>query len=505
MAYLSKGLTPVAEFKVGDKVKLSIENGERPVYGWGKVSNGEIGEITNVDGTNLTVKFPSQARWSGKVSEFTLAPAPRLTVGDYVKVLEGNGTAQPGDIAKIVTDDESPVPYRLQAIDGSPLGWKIAAEVVRATESEVAKAKCKFVVGDYVKVIGGSDHHIGKVAKVTEIRKGSESVALETINANEHRLTGSPVIYLRKATNSEVAAAKAPVVKSTEFKVGDKARQLTLSKYGNGKIGDIVTVNIVDYEGQDGLLYVIARSDESSNMMFLPDQLEKVVDADVQDDSIERMQRQINEMYGKLTDLIQDFETLKERFEPAKTCDPSMFEPMEALQELTPATDQDIRDAAIEQAKKDVAILSTTPRANAVFNLKGEKESFYPKGHGSTDKVEFVVDREKRTVVALLKYIGNNRAWAKGISKCDPDDVFNVHLGKAIALRRAFGLNVPDEYLKAPEPTEVRVGDVVYVSSTFPRMTVTSDTTSTDNKLVRLGMLPALSGHKVVDDSRVDA
>jgi hypothetical protein len=55
----------------------------------------------------------------------------------------------------------------------------------------------------------------------------------------------------------------------------------------------------------------------------------------------------------------------------------------------------------------------------------------------------------------------NNRAWARGIAKCDPTDVFNEHIGKAIALRRALGLEIPAEYIYAPDPTEIRVGDVV--------------------------------------------
>jgi hypothetical protein len=39
--------------------------------------------------------------------------------------------------------------------------------------------------------------------------------------------------------------------------------------------------------------------------------------------------------------------------------------------------------------------------------------------------------------------------------------VFNVHIGKAIALRRALRLNVPQAYLSVPQPTEAQVGDVV--------------------------------------------
>lgn len=78
-------------------------------------------------------------------------------------------------------------------------------------------------------------------------------------------------------------------------------------------------------------------------------------------------------------------------------------------------------------------------------------------------RTEFVVNRGKRTVVALRYYCG--MVVNRGIAKCAPDDTFNVHIGRAIALRRALGLDVPDYYVNAPKPTEARVGDVVLFRS----------------------------------------
>lgn len=100
------------------------------------------------------------------------------------------------------------------------------------------------------------------------------------------------------------------------------------------------------------------------------------------------------------------------------------------------------RDRIVEQAKQDVVAL-----------LNGWQLS--------EDETEFIVNKEKRTVVALMKHIFSGKILAKGIAKCAPGDCFNVHIGKAIALRRALGLEIPFEYLSAPQPTEVRVGDKV--------------------------------------------
>jgi hypothetical protein len=78
-----------------------------------------------------------------------------------------------------------------------------------------------------------------------------------------------------------------------------------------------------------------------------------------------------------------------------------------------------------------------------------------------TCTVEFIENREKRTVVALMRGIRSKKIYAKGIAKCCEDDCFNIHIGRAIALRKALGLEIPEEYLNAPQPIDVQVGDIV--------------------------------------------
>ncbi|MEC1384446.1 hypothetical protein P9D14_13055 [Bacillus velezensis] len=101
------------------------------------------------------------------------------------------------------------------------------------------------------------------------------------------------------------------------------------------------------------------------------------------------------------------------------------------------------RDEIVEQAKADVERLRENNIRLRTFNISLE------------------VNRKDRSVEAIAKRPKSNRAFY-GIAKAAPSDCFNVHIGKAIALRRALGLGVPDEYLNAPQPAEVRVGDVVY-------------------------------------------
>ncbi len=79
----------------------------------------------------------------------------------------------------------------------------------------------------------------------------------------------------------------------------------------------------------------------------------------------------------------------------------------------------------------------------------------------------------------------------RGIAKATPDDCFNIHIGKAIALRRALGLAVPDEYLNAPQPTEVRVGDFVSDDSGVNKALVIEDDS-----------WPPFSGGRIPPESR---
>lgn len=120
-------------------------------------------------------------------------------------------------------------------------------------------------------------------------------------------------------------------------------------------------------------------------------------------------------------------------------------------------TPQQIRDEIVERAKKDVSYFT---RCTEVL---GNKRGINYRYHSE----EFIVNKEKRTVVALLKGIISGKIRAKGIAKCAPSDCFNVHIGKAIALRRALGLDVPSEYYNAPNPTEVRIGDTVQYKSKY--------------------------------------
>lgn len=122
---------------------------------------------------------------------------------------------------------------------------------------------------------------------------------------------------------------------------------------------------------------------------------------------------------------------------------------------------QQVRDEVVERAVADVSDL----RKFSGKKIPNDFVSFWPKtelphAYIAMHTVEFVVNSAKRTVAVIIRCTEDGLT-TRGIAKCAPGETFNAHIGRAIALYRALGLNVPAEYLTCPQPETVRVGDVV--------------------------------------------
>ncbi|WP_178023048.1 hypothetical protein [uncultured Paenibacillus sp.] len=126
---------------------------------------------------------------------------------------------------------------------------------------------------------------------------------------------------------------------------------------------------------------------------------------------------------------------------------------------------------------------------------------------------EFHVNRATRAVTALVRKDGAAMGYADGevveksTAKAAPGDVFHAEIGKAIALRRALGLPVPDEYINAPQPDEPRVGMTVRVSydMTHPIRTIERKHATIKNGWwFTNGFWASTSRFTVIDDTDVD-
>ncbi|WP_181280828.1 hypothetical protein [Bacillus sp. SN1] len=184
----------------------------------------------------------------------------------------------------------------------------------------------------------------------------------------------------------------------------------------------------------------------------------------------------------------------------------------EAIEELRlVAYEQGYEDARRQLNAKDPAVSAQARRDEIVEQAKADVEKLangygYYYAYGRNRKAEFIVNGEKRTVVTILRRIADGQIVAKGIAKAAPTDCFNVHIGKAIALRRALGLAVPDEYLNAPQPIEVRVGDVIMPSvlkKNTPRIVVATDA-EVDAKANAccIDSIMVRNTARIIDDSR---
>lgn len=148
---------------------------------------------------------------------------------------------------------------------------------------------------------------------------------------------------------------------------------------------------------------------------------------------------------------------------------------LHAGETVTPeATPKLTRDGVIQQAISDVKDLLSRNHTDSPWrdaesnqiasNLRRDIWfSTENQGFIVTHAVDFVVNADKCTVVAIVGYKNHREEISKGRAKCAPGDVFNEHIGKAIALRRALGLEVPVEYfeVEARDSDDLAVGDVV--------------------------------------------
>ncbi|GGP13466.1 hypothetical protein [Oceanobacillus neutriphilus] len=128
---------------------------------------------------------------------------------------------------------------------------------------------------------------------------------------------------------------------------------------------------------------------------------------------------------------------------------------------LAKLSEEDLRDFHEEVGTMLAVDKVTMTRDEIVALAKGDISLIEERFSKTGVSVEFVVNAEKRTVVALVKFNSTGYIRSRGIAKCDPNDCFNEYIGKAIALRRAFGNPVMYEYLNAPQPEEPLVGDLV--------------------------------------------
>lgn len=203
---------------------------------------------------------------------------------------------------------------------------------------------------------------------------------------------------------------------------------------------------------------------------------------------IEKVQGQLRAMEQTLTDMRTAWAELGKYLEEAAAVE---------SETLT-------REQVIEKAKEFVKSLSKPHPSHPGDTIFSDGMFVH--------RAEFVVNRQKRTVVCLLRGYNTNMLRRKGIAKCMEGDVFNVHIGMAIALAKALGKEVPTEFVNAPQPEVPQVGDVVEVITGFikgQQMTLIGKVPKYDSHMVGTAFRHTYDSGwlgskqiKVIDDSR---
>lgn len=238
-----------------------------------------------------------------------------------------------------------------------------------------------------------------------------------------------------------------------------------------GEVFNVMDSSLYDYSPPEDDVYYVDHPENTTNTRHFVEKsdCEIVTDPDTLD-LIANLSRRVAELERNVTTLnaktemaLDDIVMLDERTqgltEAKRKTEPKLFtvdEIIRGVREFSENKPKQTRDDIVKRAIADVAEIKRKLRSE---EYQREYDILKKKGHQC---IKFAVNRDKRTVVALLRnaYYGDD-INAKGIAKCAPNDVFNAHIGKAIAVRRALGLEVPTEYTNAPKPEGVRVGDIV--------------------------------------------
>lgn len=238
-----------------------------------------------------------------------------------------------------------------------------------------------------------------------------------------------------------------------KFKVGDKVRIIAEGAAGL-PIGTEAKVIEVD---RDGAVYLDVNNVYGNKAFYLACNIELVTPKLTKNQRITTLEQTVADLQAEVEALkaAQKLPTMtvKADVDVAKIAESLA----KAIEKLAPKSPNEQRKAIIDEAKAFVVELSDIIRG------AHERETKFGRlndvGCTFVLKPEFHINDKKRVVTVLMKgaNVDRGKIYAKAVAKCAPGDVFNEHIGKAIALGRALGLDV-SKFEKAVQPSEVVVG-----------------------------------------------
>lgn len=302
-----------------------------------------------------------------------------------------------------------------------------------------------FKVGDMVRVINGFGQvEDGTITEVAHVDMTFNALYLKVPNnwGGTMRLNAK---YVEKVAEQV-----------TKFKVGDKIR-ITGHGYGRLPIGTTAEVIMVDNDGDVWL---------NNGTFYLARNIELISELPTQNQRISTLEKEVEALKSEVAAL-KLIGTIAEKARSTSAFIREGFAQTidgDKVIRRKDITTNEKRKAIISEAKAFVNeslnrdyFKNSTPKITST-----SKTVFFTNDSfgGKTDEVGFIVNTKKRTVVAIIRTIREKYIVHKGIAKCALTDVFNVDIGKAIALGRALGLDV-SKFEQAVQPTEYSVGQFI--------------------------------------------
>lgn len=234
----------------GDIVYLSIDEGETPEYGWGDVSNGDIGVVTHKKLEEVVVEFPEHYNWNGKVDELV-----KLKEGDKVKLdadddeddyplygFNNGGTYEVADLCPVhITSGV----IEIKREPGKAHGYALPSQIVKVMD--VAVKDIDIEVGGLYKVSGNTlfdDIKEGNVVKVASNEDSDGEVRIVSLGGGDYD-------YIKPDLLTEITPKEGDIVRVLP-------KRLLGSRNEPGDIGVVTGVNdlgyYVDVENESALI-----------------------------------------------------------------------------------------------------------------------------------------------------------------------------------------------------------------------------------------------------------
>lgn len=226
---------------------------------------------------------------------------------------------------------------------------------------------------------------------------------------------------------------------NTKFKVGDKVRYVADEWFKKGK-----ELYIIDYDGAEHMPYALSSDPEGNSEALWVDEYEFEL---ISEDSSPHNE---NRLLERLSNAEVEINGLQRKVKDLET----------VLADKTKLTTSKMKPETPNQRRADVI-----KRAEAFVEDLRERAENVGKNYEGNElfreymtKLTFHVNAEKGVVTALSLDYYSCRLLGKDFSICAPGGVFNDKIGKAIAAGRLFDVDIPQEFLDAPQPTEAVVG-----------------------------------------------